>query len=181
MAGSAMIVRDRSRRSAASEGVVTAVFLSWVAWGIRRGMSTHQVAAGAKRRAPHMPSDVTPGLSFFDRFATHAAKFVSRAWFFAACLLLVVLWAPSILVIGDVNTWQLIINTATTIVTFLLVALLQNTQTRSDEATQDKLNAIAEAMSTLMAHTADIHDRAELREAVTELREAVGLEDKESA
>jgi low affinity Fe/Cu permease len=144
-------------------------------------MSTRQVTAGGRRPAPHMPSDVTPDLSFFDRFATRAAQFVSRAWFFAACLLLGLLWAPSILVIRDVNTWQLIINTATTIVTFLLVALLQNTQTRSDEATQDKLNAIAEAMSTLLAQTADIHNRAELHRAMTELRDAVGLEDKESA
>jgi low affinity Fe/Cu permease len=144
-------------------------------------MSTHQTAAGRGAKAPHMPSDVTPDLSFFDRFATRAASFVSRAWFFAACVLLVVIWAPSIALIRDINTWQLIINTATTIVTFLLVALLQNTQTRSDEATQDKLNAIAEAMSALMSQTADIHDRGELRDAVTELRDAVGLEDKESA
>ena len=128
-----------------------------------------------------MPTDVTPDLSFFDRFATHGAKFVSRAWFFAACVLLVLLWAPSILLIGNVDTWQLIINTATTIVTFLLVALLQNTQTRSDAATQDKLNAMAAAMATLMSHTADIHGRGELHQAVKELRAAVGLEDEESA
>jgi low affinity Fe/Cu permease len=144
-------------------------------------MTSRQVAAGPSKRAPHMPSDVSPGLSFFDRFATQASKVVSRAWFFAACLLLVLLWAPSILVIGNVDTWQLIINTATTIVTFLLVALLQNTQTRTDAATQDKLNAIAEAMSALMSHTADINNRAELRKSVTELRKAVGLEEKESA
>lgn len=128
-----------------------------------------------------MPSDVTPQLSFFDKFATRAAEFVSRAWFFAACLLLVLIWAPSIVVIGNVDTWQLIINTATTIVTFLLVALLQNTQTRNDQATQDKLNALAEAVGILMSHTADIHDRQELHDAVAELRDAVGLEDRESS
>jgi low affinity Fe/Cu permease len=140
-----------------------------------------KVDSGPRRHAPHMPTDVRPDLSFFDRFATHAAKFVSRAWFFAGCVLLVVLWAPSILFIGNVDTWQLIINTATTIVTFLLVALLQNTQTRNDAATQDKLNALAAAMATLMAHTADIHHRGELHDAMTELRAAVGLEDEESA
>ena len=123
-----------------------------------------------------MPTDVTPNLSLFDRFATHAAKFVSRAWFFAACVLLVLLWCPSILLIRDVNTWQLIINTATTIVTFLLVALLQNTQTRNDAATQDKLNAVAAAMAALMSQTADVHDRDELHEAVKELRAAVGAD-----
>ncbi|GAA2067652.1 low affinity iron permease family protein [Catenulispora yoronensis] len=133
------------------------------------------------RRAPHMPTDVTPDLSPFDRFATHAARLASRAWFFAFCLLLVAVWAPTYFVIGTVDTWQLIINTVTTIVTFLLVALLQNTETRSDEATQDKLNALAEGLSGLMTHIADIHDRDELREAVAELRAAVGLEDTESA
>jgi low affinity Fe/Cu permease len=136
---------------------------------------------GPPGRRTRRASVTAVALSFFDRFATRAASFVSRAWFFAACVLLVVVWAPSIALIRDIDTWQLIINTATTIVTFLLVALLQNTQTRSDEAIQDKLNAIAEAMSALMSQTADIHDRGELRDAVTELRDAVGLEDEESA
>jgi low affinity Fe/Cu permease len=134
-----------------------------------------------RQKAPHMPSDVTAKLSFFDRFATRAASVVSRAWFFAGCVLLVLIWAPSIAIIRDVNTWQLIINTATTIVTFLLVALLQNTQTRNDEATQDKLNALAEGMSVLMAQLGEIHDRRELHDAVTQLRDAVGLEATESA
>ena len=40
-------------------------------------------------KKPHMPTDVTPDLSLFDRFATGAARFSSRAWFFAFCVLLV--------------------------------------------------------------------------------------------
>ncbi|MEY9892875.1 low affinity Fe/Cu permease [Catenulispora sp. MAP5-51] len=132
-------------------------------------------------KKPHMPTDVTPDLSLFDRFATGAARFSSRAWFFAFCVLLVIVWAPTYFVIGTVDTWQLIINTVTTIVTFLLVALLQNTETRADEATQDKLNALAQGLGELMTHIADIHDRGELRDAVAELRAAVGLEDTESA
>jgi low affinity Fe/Cu permease len=152
-----------------------------VADGYEERMTTREVSTGGRSKKPHMPSDVTPQLSFFDRFATRAASFVSRAWFFTACVVLVVIWAPSIAIIQDINTWQLIINTITTIVTFLLVALLQNTQTRNDEATQDKLNALAEGMSALMSHVADIHDRDELRHAMIELRDAVGLEDNESA
>src|SRR5215210_7176153 len=80
-----------------------------------------------------MPSEVSSRVGFFDRFAGHAAQLASRAWFFAFCVLLILLWAPSITVIGSVDTWQLIINTATTIVTFLMVALLQNSQTRADQ------------------------------------------------
>ena len=58
----------------------------------------------AKAKAPAMPSDVDSQVGWFDRFATSAAKFVSRAWFFAFCVLLVVVWAPSILLIHSIST-----------------------------------------------------------------------------
>ena len=95
------------------------------------------------------------------------------------CVLLVIVWAPSILLIHNVDTWQLIINTATTIVTFLMVALLQNTQTRNDESTQDKLNAIADGLADLMTSMAA--NDPKLERDLIELRDAVGLEDRESA
>jgi low affinity Fe/Cu permease len=121
-----------------------------------------------------MPSDVDSTVGWFDRFASSAAKLVSRAWFFAFCLLLVVVWAPSIVLLHSISVWQLLINTATTIITFLLVALLQNTQERSDNAIQGKLNAIADALSDFMTAQGLDKDAAELRSAV-------GLEDRESS
>ena len=124
------------------------------------------------------PSDVTSHVGAFDKFAEFASRFASRAWFFCACVILVLLWAPSILVLRDIDTWQLVINTLTTIVTFLLVALLQNTQTRSDLALQHKLNAIADGLGDLMQYVArDEH----LRQDIVELRDAVGLETRESS
>lgn len=120
-----------------------------------------------------MPSEVSNRVGAFDKFAEGASKLASRAWFFCFCVLLVVLWAPSILVIKTIDTWQLIINTLTTIVTFLLVALLQNSQTRSDLAVQHKLNAIADALSDLMEQKDQPND-------ANELRRAVGLEEHES-
>jgi low affinity Fe/Cu permease len=125
-------------------------------------------------KVPEMPEDVSEHVGWFDTFATGASKFVSRAWFFAFCVLLVVVWAPSIVLIHSISTWQLIINTMTTIITFLLVALLQNTQERADRATQDKLNAISEALSKIAAAQG-------LKEDAAELRAAVGLEDRESS
>jgi len=122
-----------------------------------------------------MPSDVSGEPGPFDRFASAASGLFSRATFFAFCVLLVVLWAPSYFIVRSLDTWQLIINTATTIITFLMVALLQNSETRSDEAVQDKLNAIAEALSRMMEE----HPSADLADAIVELREAVGLEDRE--
>src|SRR5206468_7234044 len=127
-----------------------------------------------------MPSDVSTRVGFFDRFAGAAALVASRATFFAFCVLLIVVWAPSLLVIGSVDTWQLIINTATTIITFLMVALLQNSQTRTDQALQHKLNAIADGLADLMAHLADNDQERDLEQDVVELRTAVGLEEHES-
>jgi low affinity Fe/Cu permease len=130
--------------------------------------------------ASEEPSGVTDHLSVFDRFAGHASRFASQAPFFAFCVLLVIVWAPSYFVLKDLDTWQLIINTVTTIVTFLLVALLQNSQYRTDEATQHKLNALAAGLACLMEHQAGTEDD-EIRQDVSELRQAVGLEDRESS
>jgi low affinity Fe/Cu permease len=64
-------------------------------------------------------------------------------------------------------------------VTFLLVALLQNTQRRSDDAVQHELNAIADGLADLMGALAE--DKPSLRRDRDELRAAIGLEDRESA
>ncbi|QIS03729.1 hypothetical protein F5X71_16630 [Nocardia brasiliensis] len=125
-----------------------------------------------------MPSDVRGKLTIFDRFATGAAALTAKAGFFVFCVLLVLVWAPTFLVLPSIDTWQLVINTATTIITFLLVALLQNTQSRSDEAVQQKLNAIADALADLMGEFND--DHPELDRHRRELADAVGLEQRES-
>lgn len=82
-----------------------------------------------RNRPVLMPTEVSERVGFFDHFAGVAAMIASRAVFFVFCVLLIVLWLPSIALFQNVDTWQLIINTATTIITFLMVALLQNSQT----------------------------------------------------
>jgi low affinity Fe/Cu permease len=126
-------------------------------------------------------SDAQPGngVGVFDRFATAANKVVSRAPFFCGCVVLVALWFPTLFLMA-INTSQLIINTITTIITFLLVALLQNTQTRSDQALQTKLNAIADGLADLMAAQSN-DKKVDLTKDVRDLRQSVGLEDRESA
>jgi len=97
-----------------------------------------------------MPSEVSGEIGLFDRFAGWAASIAARAPFFAFCVLLVVVWLiqgiVTLVVTRDLSrflddTYQLEINTTTTIITFLMVALLQNASTRGDQATQHKLNA----------------------------------------
>jgi low affinity Fe/Cu permease len=113
--------------------------------------------------------------SRFDRFAESISNFTSRGLFFSACVLLIVVWALSYFVFPKPDTWQLVINTITTIVTFLLVALLQNSQRRSDAAVQAKLDALADGLADLMEHHLD-HDDVDLKGDVEDLKEAVGLE-----
>lgn len=127
-----------------------------------------------------MPSDVSTRVGVFDRFAGWSSKVVGRAAFFTFCVVLVVVWAPSIWVLHDIDTWQLIINTVTTIITFLMVALLQNSQSRSDQAIQHKLNAIADGLADLMEGQKQ-NSGPDLTQDVAELREAVGLEEHESS
>jgi low affinity Fe/Cu permease len=134
------------------------------------------------------PSDVSSRVGFFDRFAGLTAQMASRAPFFACCLLLVLVWliqgAVRIIAEGSFSAfldgqYQLEINTTTTIITFLLVALLQNSQTRTDQATQHKLNAIADGLADLMEHLASKHSDSALDKDMEELRAAIGLEAKE--
>jgi hypothetical protein len=148
-----------------------------------RSMFGHYVSLmtnkSSSQDAGTMPSSVTSPVGFFDRFASAASNFASRAPFFAGCVLLIVVWAPSI-GLFNLDTWQLIINTATTIITFLLVALLQNSQSRNDQAIQHKLNALADGLADLMAHISRRDENADLDRDLRELRLAVGLEKRET-
>jgi uncharacterized membrane protein len=116
-------------------------------------------------------------LSIFDRFAEAASEFASHAVFFIGCALVVLLWLPSYFLIRNLNTWQLIINTLTTIITFLLVALLQNSQRRSEQAVHLKLDALADGLADLVSRVGGNRDEGgSLASDVKELREAVGAE-----
>jgi low affinity Fe/Cu permease len=76
----------------------------------------------------------------FANFANKTAKITGSPWTFGACLLLVVAWAASGPVFKFSETWQLVINTGTTIITFLMVFLIQNTQNRDAGAIHAKLD-----------------------------------------
>ena len=114
--------------------------------------------------------------SRFDRFAEAASGFAGQGVFFAGCVGVLVVWLASYLAISDPNTWELIINTVTTIITFLLVALLQNAQHRDEVVQQTKLNAIADALADLMEHQAT-GDLGDLMTDMEDLRSAAGLEE----
>jgi low affinity Fe/Cu permease len=82
----------------------------------------------------------------FTRFTSQASSVIGRPWAFVAALLAVVLWAISGPVLGFSDTWQLIINTSTTVITFLIVFVIQNTQNRDNLAINIKLDAMMKKM-----------------------------------
>ena len=78
----------------------------------------------------------------FTHFASVVSKITGRPATFIACCAFVVAWALTGPLFGFSDTWQLVINTSTTIVTFLMVFLIQNTQNRDNAAIQAKLDEI---------------------------------------
>jgi len=82
----------------------------------------------------------------FIRFATLTAKIAGKPWTFIGCLAIVLVWALTGPIFGFNETWQLVINTGTTIITFLMVFLIQNTQNRDGAAMQAKLDELIYAV-----------------------------------
>src|SRR6266436_2655580 len=82
----------------------------------------------------------------FRVFARRSSSMLGSAWAFAAALLVIVVWLVTGPVFQFSNTWQLIINTATTIITFLMVFLIQNTQNRDAKAVHLKLDELIRAV-----------------------------------
>jgi low affinity Fe/Cu permease len=114
--------------------------------------------------------------SRFDRFVEAAHAKVSRAPFFAVCVVVIVGWLVSYPLFSDAKSWQVMIHTITSVLTLLLVALLENAGRRDANAAQEKLNTIAGALADLMESR--VADDPQLEERSAELRRAVGLEER---
>jgi len=78
----------------------------------------------------------------FTKFTTTVSTWLGRPWVFIAALGILIIWGVSGPILGFSDTWQLIINTSTTIITFLMVFIIQNTQNRDNLAMNIKQDAI---------------------------------------
>ena len=98
----------------------------------------------------------------FGKFAADASCWLGSKWAFSAAMLVVLLWALSGPVFHYSNNWQLVINTGTTIVTFLMVFLIQNTQNREARAMNLKLDELISAIATARNQMLDIEKLSDL-------------------
>ena len=116
------------------------------------------------------------GRNLFERFVEAAYQRVSDAPFFFVCLTIVLLWLASVPLWPDLKSWLVAIHTVASVLSLLLLVLLENASRRSGEAAQEKMNVLAEALAALM--TSHARSDPELDDAVRKLREAVGLEER---
>jgi low affinity Fe/Cu permease len=127
---------------------------------------------------PERPSQIPEEVGRFDRFAESASHFVSEAAFFTLCTFLVVVWVPTLFLFHSVDTWQLVLNTVTSVMAFLLIALLQNSERRYDHALHRKVDTLAIAVAALIRQQLDEERGDELAGVLADLDAAVGLEER---
>jgi low affinity Fe/Cu permease len=95
---------------------------------------------------------------FFRKFAHKAAEALGTPWAFITALIIIIAWLISGPIFGFSDTWQLIINTGTTIVTFLMVFLIQNTQNRDAKVIHLKLDELIHAIKKARNTLIDLED-----------------------
>lgn len=119
----------------------------------------------------------------FERFSTKATKWTGSVWAFGIALAVILAWAVTGPIFGFSDTWQLVINTGTTIVTFLMVFLIQHTQNKDTQAMELKLNEIVAALLGASNRLIDVEtlSEKELETLHTHYRELVKMAKKDSS
>ena len=116
----------------------------------------------AAKRADHTPRSFRCKVNdLFRAFSRNTASAVGSAWVFIVAITVVIVWAATGPTFHFSDTWQLIINTGTTIVTFLMVFLIQNTQNRDGKAIQLKLDELIRAMKGARNKLVDLENLSE--------------------
>lgn len=95
---------------------------------------------------------------FFRKFAHRTSEAVGSIWAFIIALLIIIVWAVTGPIFNYSDTWQLVINTGTTIITFLMVFLIQNTQNRDSKVIHLKIDELLRAVKTARTSMANLED-----------------------
>jgi low affinity Fe/Cu permease len=119
---------------------------------------------------------------FFRKFASKTADWMGKSWAFIAAVLIIAVWGMTGPMFHYSDTWQLVINTGTTIITFLMVFLIQNTQNRDARAIHLKLDELIRSIQGARNSMVDLEemsdeDLKELKTQFQRLRERHGDSD----
>jgi len=99
--------------------------------------------------------------NFFERFSDHAVCFTGSPAAFIIATMMIIIWAAAGPLFDFSETWQLVVNTGTTIITFLMVFLIQKTQNKDSKAIQIKLNELIASSEKASNRLVDIEDLTE--------------------
>jgi low affinity Fe/Cu permease len=130
-------------------------------------MDTRDAAADRKKPDGRGP---------FERFVEAVNERVSSAPFFLLIIVIIVGWLLSFPLWSSSKDWQYAIHTVSSVISLLLLVLLENAGRRSQESVHEKLNVMAEALAALMK--SEGRDDADLQDAERKLNEAIGLEER---
>ena len=122
---------------------------------------TVKVAQELVETAPSTPA-IANRSDRFGRFAAQSSHYLGSRWAFVAAIGIILVWAISGPIFHFSDTWQLVINTGTTIVTFLMVFLIQNTQNRDAKAIHLKLNELIHAVDKAKNRMIDVENLSDL-------------------
>jgi low affinity Fe/Cu permease len=123
---------------------------------------TVKVAKEPVETAPTPATALVTRSDRFGRFAAQSSHYLGSRWAFVAAIAVILIWAVTGPIFHFSDTWQLVINTGTTIVTFLMVFLIQNTQNRDARAIHLKLNELIHAVDKAKNRMIDVENLSDL-------------------
>jgi low affinity Fe/Cu permease len=129
---------------------------------VRAAKVTVKVVEESAEKAPIASPTSVPASDRFAKFAARSSQYLGSRWSFVAAIGVIVAWGITGPIFHYSDTWQLIINTGTTIVTFLMVFLIQNTQNRDARAIHLKLNELIHAVDKAKNKMIDVENLSEV-------------------
>jgi low affinity Fe/Cu permease len=123
---------------------------------------TVKVAKEPVETAPTTATTLVTRSDRFGRFAARCSHYLGSRWAFISAIGVILIWAVTGPIFHFSDTWQLVINTGTTIVTFLMVFLIQNTQNRDARAIHLKLNELIHAVDKAKNRMIDVENLPDL-------------------
>ena len=129
---------------------------------MRAAKVTVKVTKESVETVPTTTTTIATRSDRFGRFAARSSHYLGSRWAFVSAIGIILIWAITGPIFHFSDTWQLVINTGTTIVTFLMVFLIQNTQNRDARAIHLKLNELIHAVDKARNKMIDVENLSDL-------------------